>query len=85
LSFRDGDIDFVVAAPLMRPFAEREAIAGRPVWVETPAEILAKKVPYRAADFTARDIFALAFLIGEGSAEPCGGSPRPMAQGETTS
>ncbi len=37
--------------------------------VETPAEILAKKVFYRASDFTARDIFDLAFLIEQGEAQ----------------
>jgi hypothetical protein len=36
--------------------------------VETPAEILAKKVFYRTSDFTARDIFDLAFLIEQGEA-----------------
>jgi len=36
--------------------------------VETPAEILAKKVFYGASDFTARDIFDLAFLIKQGEA-----------------
>jgi len=33
------------------------------------AEILAKKLLYRADDFTARDLFDLAFLIEKGEAE----------------
>ena len=69
LAFPDGDIDFIVAPHLMQPFAEPADIAGRRIWVETPAEILAKKVLYRADDFTARDVFDFAFLIGTGDAE----------------
>ncbi len=69
LTFADGDIDFIVAPHLMQPYATPEQLEGRTVLVETPAEILAKKVLYRADDFTARDLFDLAFLIGTGDAE----------------
>lgn len=68
-SFPDGDIDFIVAPHLLTPFATAEQVAGRLVWIETPAEILAKKVLYRADDFTARDLFDFAYLIGTGDAE----------------
>lgn len=68
-AYGDGDIDFIVAPHLLTPFASRESIADRAVWVETPAEILAKKVLYRADEFTARDLFDFAFLIGTGDAD----------------
>lgn len=68
LTLPEGDVDFVVAPHLLTPFAMPDHIDGRAVMVETPAEILAKKVLYRAADFTARDLFDLAFLIENGEA-----------------
>ena len=43
-------------------------IGQRLALVETPAEILAKKIFYRASDFTARDMFDFAFLIEQGEA-----------------
>jgi hypothetical protein len=39
-------------------------IQGRRVLVETSAEILAKKLWYRAASFTARDLFDFAVVAG---------------------
>ena len=62
LYFPEGNIDFVVSGSLTpNPFAEEE-ILGRLVRVETPAEIIAKKLWHRAASFTARDLFDLAFV-----------------------
>lgn len=63
LAFSEGDIDFVVAPHLTTPYAEAGEIDRRSVLIETPREILAKKLLYRADDFTARDLFDLAFLI----------------------
>jgi len=59
----DGEIDFIVAPHLMSPYAEQEQIGACTAMIERPAEILAKKVFYRAESFTARDTFDLAFLI----------------------
>jgi hypothetical protein len=73
----DGEIDFIVAPHLTAPFANPEAIGGRIVLVETPVEILAKKIFYRAADFTARDLFDLAFLIENREADALMADP-PM-------
>lgn len=61
-----GDIDFVVSSRLTHPAVVSEEIDGRIVLVETPEEILAKKVFYRADGFTARDVFDLSFLIDQG-------------------
>ena len=62
LRFPDGEIDFVVAAPLSEQPANRETILGHPFLVETSTEIVAKKIWHRAAMFTARDIFDLAMV-----------------------
>jgi hypothetical protein len=58
-----GEIDFIVAPHLLKRYATARTVGTRLALVETPAEIVAKKLLYRAADFTARDIFDLAFLI----------------------
>jgi hypothetical protein len=55
----EGEIDFIVAARLtsIPPWLLR--FAGRDIPVEAPAEILAKKLRYRASRLAVRDIFDL--------------------------
>jgi hypothetical protein len=65
----EGEIDFIVAPRLTQPGATSRHIGQHTAMVETPAEFLAKKVFYRASDFTARDIFDWAFLIEHGEAQ----------------
>ncbi len=65
----EGEIDFIVAPRLTEPGATSRHIGRHRAMVQTPAEILAKKVFYRAPEFTARDIFDLAFLIEQGEAQ----------------
>lgn len=61
--YAEGEVDFVAAGPVSAaPYALRE-ILGRPVRVETPLEIVAKKLTFRAADFKARDLFDLALVL----------------------
>lgn len=62
LYFPEGEIDFVVCGALTRDPVVRETILGRAVHVETSAEIIAKKIWYRAAAITARDLFDLALV-----------------------
>jgi len=62
LSFPEGEIDFVAAPPLTAIPANPEILFGRPFLVETSAEIVAKKVWHRGAEFTARDIFDFALV-----------------------
>lgn len=62
LQFPEGEIDFVVSAPLTENPAVAEKIFGRDVRVETPTEIVAKKVWHRGDQFRARDIFDLALV-----------------------
>lgn len=56
----DGDIDFLVtrsfAEPAFFPFDFR----GREIRVETPLEIISKKIHFRGSQVTVRDIFDIA-------------------------
>lgn len=63
LTFAEGEIDFVAAGNLTTNPAVREVIRGYPMLVETSAEIVAKKIWYRGAQFTARDIFDLSMFL----------------------
>ena len=62
LSFREGEIDFVVSGSLTQSPFVIETLFGRDVRVETSTEIIAKKVWHRGAEFTARDLFDLAMV-----------------------
>lgn len=62
LVFPQGEIDFVVSGFLTPDPVVAERVCGRRVRVETSAEIIAKKLWYRAAEFTARDLFDFALI-----------------------
>ena len=62
LQFSEGEIDFVVSAPLTQNPTVAEKIFDREVMVETSTEIVAKKVWHRGDRFRARDIFDLALV-----------------------
>ncbi len=61
----NGDIDFVVAADVTRDEPALVPVPGMnlSMLVQSPAEILAKKLQYRGFKFTHRDIFDLAMLV----------------------
>lgn len=60
----EGDIDFIVAAPVI-PGAPCEAMRfeGRSIALDCTAEILAKKLLFRADSFKVRDVFDLATAL----------------------
>jgi nucleotidyltransferase AbiEii toxin of type IV toxin-antitoxin system len=58
-----GEIDFIGTGWLTPDPYHAESLMGRSVNLETPAEIIAKKVLYRAASFKARDLFDLAVVL----------------------
>ena len=62
LQFPEGEIDFVVSAPLTDKPTMMEKIFDREVMVETSTEIVAKKVWHRGDRFRARDIFDLSLV-----------------------
>jgi hypothetical protein len=63
LQFEEGEIDFVAAPNLTDAAWERWEIQGRPVRVETAAEVIAKKMLHRGDRATARDLFDLAMVV----------------------
>jgi len=63
LYYKEGEVDFVAATSLTESPFEAMALMGRMVNVETPLEIVAKKLRFRAADFKARDLFDLALVL----------------------
>lgn len=59
----EGEIDFVAASPLtMHPY-EQYDVLGREVLLETPVEIVAKKLWHRGDRATPRDLLDLAVVI----------------------
>lgn len=62
LYFPEGEIDFVAAPNLTSPGFETLTILGRKVNLETPAEIIAKKMWHRGDRITGRDIFDFALV-----------------------
>jgi hypothetical protein len=65
LYFPEGEVDFVVSGPLTNNPTTTETLFGRKIQVETSAEIIAKKIWYRAAEFTARDLFDFALVTNK--------------------
>lgn len=63
LLFDEGEIDFVAAPNLTDRAWEWWEIQGRPVRVETAAEVIAKKMYHRGDRATARDLFDLAMVV----------------------
>jgi len=62
-----GEIDFICAPSLTSDPTSRVTLRGIEVDVETPGEIIAKKVHYRGASLQPRDMFDLACV-----AKACG-------------
>ena len=59
-----GDIDFIVAGDATSPVQRsRRTIAGRTIEIEPCAEILAKKLLFRAAAFLPRDVYDMSAAI----------------------
>jgi hypothetical protein len=63
LRLAGGEIDFIGTGWLTKDPYRAELLMGRSVNLETPAEIIGKKVRYRAASFKARDLFDLAIVL----------------------
>ncbi|KQT18695.1 hypothetical protein ASG40_16675 [Methylobacterium sp. Leaf399] len=56
----EGEIDFLSPALQTEPGFAWKDIDGRPIAVETPEEVIVKKIRFRSARLTARDVFDLA-------------------------
>lgn len=58
-----GEIDFICAPSIVADPTGRSEVRGRMVALETPAEIVAKKVYFRGWNFQPRDMFDLAAVV----------------------
>jgi hypothetical protein len=56
----EGDIDFLIAQTFSASPHFLHDFKGKEIFVETPAEIIAKKIHYRGSQFSVRDIFDIA-------------------------
>jgi hypothetical protein len=64
LSFEDiGEVDFIVGQQQTEPGFRVQGILGVPTKLETPAEIIAKKIAYRGRRIQPRDIFDIAATL----------------------
>jgi hypothetical protein len=59
----EGEIDFVASPPLTENPFEEHQVLGRNILLETPIEIVAKKLWYRGDRATPRDLLDLALVI----------------------
>ena len=59
----EGEIDFVATMPLTEHPFEAHEVLGRKILLETPIEIVAKKLWYRGDRATPRDLLDLALVI----------------------
>lgn len=66
LAYMDlGEIDFICAPSITdAPFSQSE-VRGQTLALETPAEIVAKKVYFRGGSFQPRDMFDLAAVVAQ--------------------
>ncbi len=60
---KEGEIDFIIAARLTQSPVVNVELLGRSILMETPAEIVTKKLFFRAIDFQVRDIFDTACIL----------------------
>lgn len=59
----EGEIDFILAAAITDNGFFVYNFKGTPIHVETPVEIIAKKIRHRGSRFTVRDVFDIASAI----------------------
>lgn len=59
----EGEIDFVASSPLTSEAFEGYVVEGRSILLETPVEIVAKKLWHRGDRATPRDLLDLAVVI----------------------
>lgn len=62
LKFPGGDVDFIIAPHLTVNYFLQERFGGKNIRVETPEEIVLKKLFYRAESLKARDIIDVAVV-----------------------
>ena len=64
LVFKDvGEIDFIACASMLKESFQLSEILGKQVCLETPEEIVCKKIYYRGATIQPRDMFDIAAVM----------------------
>lgn len=63
LRVKQQEIDFIIAPLLTKKPTLKKAIGNTSIYIETPEEIVIKKIFYRADTFKTRDVFDLAVVI----------------------
>ncbi|RJQ41757.1 MAG: hypothetical protein C4550_01030 [Nitrospiraceae bacterium] len=63
LKVKEQEIDFIVAPLLTKTPTLKKIVGNTPIYIETPEEIVIKKIFYRADAFKTRDVFDLAVVI----------------------
>lgn len=66
LFFPEGEVDLIVAPHLTPDYFAMKRVAGKDVRVETPAEIILKKLFYRADTLKTRDVVDVAAVLRQG-------------------
>jgi len=59
----EGEIDFILALNVTDKFCQTYNFEGEHINIETPIEIIAKKIKYRGSKFTLRDVYDLSAVI----------------------
>lgn len=73
-----GEIDFICSPPLLRDGVIRTAVRGEMVDLETPAEIIAKKIYHRGSRLQPRDMFDIAAALQHNGAQPLIAALKPF-------
>lgn len=63
LKVKQQEIDFIVAPSLTKTPTLKKIVGNTLIYIETPEEIVIKKIFYRADAFKTRDVFDLAVVI----------------------
>ena len=58
-----GEIDFIIGSPQTEPGVVSWEFNNYPIMIETPEEIIMKKIIYRGSKFKNRDVFDLAAVL----------------------
>lgn len=65
INFDEGEVDFIISPQLTNCRPALEEVCGTRVYVDSPVEIVAKKIHFRAEDFKPRDVFDLAVVCSD--------------------
>jgi len=65
IRFTEGEIDYIVAPQLTNCLPNPQEVEGYMVLVDSPVEVVAKKVHFRADEFKSRDVFDLAIVYSD--------------------